>query len=365
MVATEDTVAAIPTTMQAAVIREHGDADSLKVSSAPVPRPKPGEALLRVLVTALNHLDVFAREGMKGPGVPPVRLPHVSGVDIVGVVAEYGPSDSNEPPSIAVGERVLLNPSYGCGSCRWCRQGEPSMCPEYKIVGEHVWGGLAEYVVVPARNLIRVPDHIDSVTAAAVPAVYTTAWRGVVTVGQVKPSDRVLVVGASGGLGSAQLQIAVAAGARVAGTASTPAKRAKGLALGAEAMFDSTANWEDEARAWAGEDGVDLVLDSVGIPTFRSSLRCLGMGGRLVLSGATGGDRGEISIREIYQWHRKVLGAPMGNWEDFLQVTDLVWRGLLLPQIHAVYSLDQIAQAERELEERRHFGKIVIVVAGA
>ena len=197
------------------------------------------------------------------------------------------------------------------------------MCPDYKIVGEHVWGGLAEYVVVPARNLIPVPAHIATPTAAAIPAVYTTAWRGVVTVGQVKPSDRVLVVGASGGLGSAQLMIAVAAGARVAGTASTPGKRAKGLELGAEAMFDSTGDWESEVSAWAGDDGVDLVLDSVGIPTFRRSLRSLGMNGRLVLSGATGGDRGEISIREIYQWHRRALGAPMGNWEDFLQVTKL------------------------------------------
>ena len=222
------------------------------------------------------------------------------------------------------------------------------MCPDYKIVGEHVWGGLAEYVVVPARNLIPVPAHIATPTAAAIPAVYTTAWRGVVTVGQVKPSDRVLVVGASGGLGSAQLMIAVAAGARVAGTASTPSKRAKGLELGAEAMFDSTGDWEGEVSAWAGDDGVDLVLDSVGFPTFRRSLRSLGMNGRLVLSGATGGDRGEISIREIYQWHRRVLGAPMGNWEDFLQVTELVWRGILSPQIHRVYPLEEIAQAERE-----------------
>lgn len=130
-------------------------------------------------------------------------------------------------------------------------------------------------------------------------------------------------------------------------------------------MFDSRGEWEDEVRQWAGDDGVDLVLDSVGIPTFRRGLRCLGMNGRLVLSGATGGDRGEISIREIYQWHRKVLGAPMGNWEDFLQVTSLVWRGVLVPQIHAVYPLEHIAEAERELEERRHFGKIVIQVAGA
>lgn len=352
----------MPPTMRAVLIRRHGGPEVLSIEMVPTPRPSAGEILVRVTATALNHLDIFARQGLSGPGVHPIHLPHVSGVDIAGVVAAHGATLPNQPDMPLIGQRVLINSAIGCGTCRWCRRGEPSMCPDYRILGEHLWGGLADCVVVPALNVIPIPDTVPSVVAAAIPAVYTTAWRGVVTVAKLKPSDRVLVVGASGGLGSAQLQIAVASGAQVVGTASTPVKRQKGLAIGAAAMFDSTGDWAADVMDWTDGEGLDVVFDSVGGPTLRSSLRCLSMGGALVISGATGGDKPDLSIREIYQRHRRILGAPMGNWEDFLQVTSLVWRGLLQPQIHAVYALDEIADAERELEERRHFGKIVIRV---
>lgn len=354
--------APVPDMMRAAVIRTHGGPEAISIERVPTPKPAPGEVLLAVDATALNHLDIFARRGLQGPGVHPIHLPHVSGVDIAGRIAAYGPSIAGQREVLPPGTRVLVNPSMGCGECRWCRRGEYSMCPQYRILGEHTWGGLAEYVAVPARNIIPIPDDVSSVVAAAIPAAYTTAWRGVITVALVKPSDRVLVVGASGGVGSAQLQIAVLAGAQVGGTASSAAKREKGLQLGAAAMFDSLGDWESQVMDWSGDKGVDAVFDTVGAPTMRHSLRCLAMGGCLVLSGATGGDVPQLSIREIYQWHRRILGAPMGSWEDFLQVTELVWRGALRPPVHAVYDLDDIAEAESELEERKHFGKIVIRV---
>ncbi|RFU65044.1 zinc-binding dehydrogenase [Peribacillus glennii] len=352
-----------PETMKAVVIREHGGLEALKLEQIAIPVPGPGEVLLKVEATALNHLDIFARQGLKGPGVPKITLPHISGVDIVGRVAYYGAPLPGQKVSIEEGHRVLINPAIGCNECRFCRRGEPSMCPDYQILGEHFWGGLAEYVVAPARNIIPVPDHIASETAAAIPAVYTTAWRGVMTVAQVKPSDIVLVVGASGGLGTAQVEIAAAAGATVIGTASTQEKRQKVLEKGAAAVFDSTGDWEKEVMKWTNGNGVRVVMDAVGAPTIRHSLRCLEMGGKLVLSGATAGDSPDLSIREIYQRHRQILGAPMGNWEDFLQVTNLIWSGKLKPSIHKVYPLEEIAEAQHELEERKHFGKIVMKVS--
>ncbi|MEK4148696.1 zinc-binding dehydrogenase [Robertmurraya sp. FSL W8-0741] len=352
----------IPLKMKAAVIREHGGPEKLNIEEIPTPKPGEHEVLIKVEATALNHLDIFAREGLKGPGVPKLTLPHISGVDIVGRVVEFGQTTLNVVNSFAKGERVLINPSFGCGECRFCRAGEPSMCPDYKIIGEHLWGGLAEYVVVPVKNIIPIPEHIPSVTAAAIPAVYTTAWRGVVNVGQIKSSDTVLIIGASGGLGSAQLDIAVAAGATVIGIASSEEKRRKCLDLGAIAMFDSNGDWLKEVKEWTRGEGVDIAFDSVGKPTFTKSLNSLKMGGKLVLSGATAGDFPEISIREIYQWHRQVLGAPMGNWGDFLQVTEQVWQGKLNPQVSAVFPLEKIAEAEALLENRNHFGKIVIRV---
>jgi NADPH:quinone reductase-like Zn-dependent oxidoreductase len=355
---------AIPEYMRAAVIRQHGGPEVLRLEQVPTPRPGPGEILLRVDATGLNHLDVFMREGLSGPGLRPIHLPLVTGVDVAGVVAAYG-SGVDALVTPPVGTRVLLNSSVGCGSCRFCRRGQLTMCKCYSIIGEDTWGGLAEYLVAPGRNVIPIPDHISSVMAAAVPAAFTTAWNAVVTTARVKPSDRVLVVGASGGVGSAQVQIAVACGALVAGTAGSEEKRRKVLEIGADAVFDSHGEWEPDVLHWTGGDGVNAAFDAVGAPTMRRSLRCLAMGGKLVISGATGGDTPDLSIREIYQSHRQILGAPMGTWEDFIQVTGLVWRGVLRPHIHAVYPLEQIAEAEREIERRRHFGKIVVQVAEA
>jgi NADPH:quinone reductase-like Zn-dependent oxidoreductase len=344
--------APIATMMRAAVIREHGPSDSLRVEHVPTPRPAPGEVLVQVAAVGLNHLDVFARQGLKGPGVHGIALPHVSGVDVAGVIAD----------GQRAGERVLIDPAIGCGHCRQCRRGELSMCPNYTILGEHRWGGLADYVAVPESNVITLPEHIPFTQAAAVPAAYTTAWRGVITAGRLQPGERMLVVGASGGVGCAALQLGVLTGAEVLALASSEAKRQRALELGAVAAFDSRTDWLAEVLAWTDGEGVDLVHDAVGAPTWRNSIRSLSMGGRMVICGATGGDNPQLSIREIYQHHRQIIGAPMGNWQDFLDVSRLVFNGRLQPEVHAVYPLERLAEAEDALESRAHFGKIVISV---
>jgi NADPH:quinone reductase-like Zn-dependent oxidoreductase len=178
----------------------------------------------------------------------------------------------------------------------------------------------------------------------------------------VKVGERVLVVGASGGVGCAALQIAKRAGARVYATAGSESKRQRAMELGAEKVFDSHAHWVDDVLRETNGEGVDLVLDAVGAPTWRQSIQSLAMQGRLVISGATGGDNPAISIREIYQWHRRILGAPLGNWQDFLEVTQLVFNGAIVPEVFAVYPLEKIAEAEQALESRQHFGKIVVEI---
>jgi NADPH:quinone reductase-like Zn-dependent oxidoreductase len=348
----------VATTMRAAVIRAHGPSDTLRLEEVPTPRPGPGQLLVQVGAVGLNHLDVFARQGLTGPGVHAINLPHVSGVDVAGVVAAHGPGVDSPP----VGERVLVDPAIGCGSCRQCRRGELSMCPEYSILGEHRWGGLADYVVVPACNVIALPAHIPFTQAAAVPAAYTTAWRGVITTGRLQPGERMLVVGASGGVGCAALQIGVLMGAEVVAVAGSQAKRQRARELGAVAAFDSGGDWLSDVLDWTAGDGVDVVHDAVGAPTWRNSIRALAMGGRLVICGATGGDRPDISIREIYQHHRQILGAPMGNWQDFLNVSRLMFSGQLQPEVYRVYPLDRLGEAEDALEARAHFGKIVVSV---
>ncbi len=175
--------------MKAVLIREHGGLDTLRLEEVPTPRPGPGEVRVRVRAVALNNLDVWARSGPPGgrPVYPWGRfpLPAITGGDVAGVVDEPGPGVT----SVAVGTRVVVNPILSCGRCEWCAAGEQSMCREYRIYGEHVPGGMAEFTVVPAQNLLALPDGVSFEHAAAAPVCFTTAWRMLVTVGGLQTGE--------------------------------------------------------------------------------------------------------------------------------------------------------------------------------
>jgi NADPH:quinone reductase-like Zn-dependent oxidoreductase len=340
--------------VKAFVLHGHGQAGLEEVA---MPEPGPGEVRLRVAATALNHLDVFARRGLTGPGIRAHRYPHVSGIDVAGVVDAAGPGVKDLP----TGTAVVVYPGMSCGRCEFCHRGETSMCPDYRIFGEQTWGGLAEHSIVPAANLLILPDGFDLRLAAAAPAAFTTAWRLVVTAGQLRPGERALIVGAGGGVTSAALLIAAAAGAFVYATSGADWKVEKALAMGALAAVNHSRRGFDE---WildvTGGRGVDLVVDSAGAATWPRSILSLAPGGRLCVCGATSGDAPEISIRELYQAHRRIIGAPMGGRKDFDAAMGLVLRGRLAPVIHAVYPLERAGEALDELEAGRQFGKIVL-----
>lgn len=347
--------------MQAVVIREHGGLDTLRVDEVPAPRPGAGEVLVRVRAVALNNIDVWARSGP--PGGRPVfpwgrlRLPVVTGVDVAGVVEEVGSGAGRHEP----GDRVVVNPIISCGHCEFCVAGEQSMCLEYRIFGEHRPGGMAEYTVVPETNLLRIPDGVRFETAAAAPACYTTAWRGLITAGGLRAGEDLLVVGASGGVGTGAMQIGRLAGARVFALVGTPEKAEKAAALGAIPIARSEHPKFSERVRELAENGVHMVSDPVGAATWPESIRSLRPGGRMVICGATGGERPDFDIREVYQRHRRIIGAPMGSVADFHTVMALVFRGMLVPVIHVVLPLTQIREAHRIFETREHFGKIVLM----
>src|SRR2546425_12870249 len=219
--------------MKAVVIRAHGGIDTLRLEEIPTPRPRPGQVLVHVRAVALNNLDVWARGGP--PGGRPVypwgrlALPLIPGGDVAGVVEAVGPGGTD----VAPGDRVVVNPILSCGQCAWCLAGEQSMCTDYRIYGEHIPGGMAEYTVVPAANLLRIPDDVSLEHAAAAPVCFTTAWRGLVTAARLRAGEDLLVVGASGGVGTAALQIGRLAGARVLALVGGAGKAAKGAGLGA------------------------------------------------------------------------------------------------------------------------------------
>lgn len=348
--------------MRAVVLEEYGDASVLRVREIPDQDGKPTQVLVRMAASGLNRLDVFVRSGLTGPGVrSPRSLPHVMGAEGSGVVVEVGPDADTE---LRPGDPVIVFSGLSCGHCRYCRRGETSRCPEYAILGEDVWGVQRERAWLDVNSLLRVPEGMSLVEAAAIPTTYTTAWTMLQTAGRLRVGERVLVVGASGGVSVAAIQIAHAAGAEVIATTRGSAKRDHIAGLpGVAAVIDSgEPGWYREVLDLTDGAGVDMVVEAVGAPTWRDSIRSLAMGGRMMLCGATGGDQPDISIREIYQAHRQIIGAPFGGWNDFVDIVQMLDRTGLRPVVHATYPMTEIADAHRLIEQSQHVGKVVVTI---
>jgi NADPH:quinone reductase-like Zn-dependent oxidoreductase len=350
----------VRTVVRAVLLTEYGDADTLKVGEVEEPVPAPGDVLVEMASSGLNHLDVFVRQGLTGPGMrEPRALPHVMGAEGAGTIVEVGPlADTDLRP----GDQVMVFSGLSCGRCRHCSRGQTSRCPNYAILGEDVWGVQRERMALPARSLLRVPDGMGLDEAGAVPTTYTTAWTMLFSSGRLRVGERVLVVGASGGVSVAAIQLAAQAGAEIIATTRGIAKAQQVAALpGVRQVIDSSEpGWCETVLDSTHGQGVDLVVESVGAPTWRDSIRSLATGGRMMVCGATGGDNPEISIRELYQSHRQIIGAPFGGWTDFLEVVDMLGRSGLRPLVHATLPMDRVADGHRLLEEAAHVGKVVI-----
>jgi NADPH:quinone reductase-like Zn-dependent oxidoreductase len=338
--------------MKAAIFHEHGDASVLRIEDVPPPVAAPGEVLVRVKAAALNHLDIWTRNGLPME----ITMPHIGGSDVAGVVEELGDGVTG----VQVGARVVINPSLSCGQCEWCRAGEAPLCVDYKILGEHTNGGFAELVAVPAMNLFPIPADFPFEHAAAAPLAYLTAWRALTTRGRLRSGNTVLITGASGGVATAAIQIAKHLQATVyALTTRENIERVR--TLGADVVYDrnegdfSKRIWEDTNKR-----GVDVVLDSVGEAIWKHCVRALARGGRLVSYGGTTGPKAELDIRVLFWKQIEVLGSTMSNRIEFEEVMRLVFSGALKPVVDTVMKLDDIRAAHERLERGQQFGKIVV-----
>ena len=344
------------TTMRAIVIHRHGGPNVLTLERAwPRPRPGPGEIVVRVTACALNYLDIFVRRGMPGE---PTMFPAITGGDIAGVVDAAGEGVSR-PRS---GDRVVLNPTWGCGECEYCRDGETPLCLKPRMLGELDPGGLAEFVKCPAMQAIPVPDDYPLEQAACLPITFGTAWRMLVTHARVREGETVLVLGAGGGVGIAAVQIAKLRGARVIATASTDDKHARLRTLGADEKINYAADpaWDVTVRQLTGKRGADIVIETIGAPTWAASIRALGKRGRLVTCGATAGPEASTDIRYLFRREQQILGSNGWTHDDLLEVTRLAFAGALVPVIDRVLPLERTAEGELALERREVFGKVVI-----
>lgn len=342
--------------MKAVTIRTHGGVEVLRHETIEDPVPGPCAVRVRVHAVALNHLDLWVRKGL--PGLK-LEYPHRLGSDVAGVVESVGPGASPD----LVGRKVLVNPGLSCGVCAACLRGEDNLCSRYQILGEHVSGGYAELVVVPAANLLPYPERLGWAEAACLPLVFMTAWQMVVRRARVQPGDVVLVHAAGSGVGSAAVQIAKLHGATVIATARGPAKAERARALGADHVVDTTtASFLDVARKVTDRRGVDVVIEHVGQAVWADSLKALRWGGSLVTCGATSGHDAPTDLRHVFYRQLQILGSTMGSKADLHRVLPEVQAGRLHPVLDRTYPLVEAPAAHERLESREAFGKVVLTV---
>ncbi|WP_254538387.1 zinc-binding dehydrogenase [Halomarina litorea] len=339
--------------MKAAVITDSGGPDVIEIRDG-VPRPEvgPGDVLVKVAACAVNHTDIWVRRGVTD-GIPPI----IPGLDIAGEVAETGANVS----SVREGERVVVYPIIACRECEFCTKGDPSMCVDYGAIGESRDGGHAEYVTVPATNILSLPDSVSFTAAAAAPSSFGTAWRALMTRGNLTLDDDVLVVGASGCVGHAAVQIAANAGARVLACTSTDEKATRLRDLGADHTIDYTAGDIDaEVKELTDGRGVDLAVESVGGDVYKQAAKSLARGSRLVTFGATTGDADEAMLQHIFWKQLEVVGSTGDTPYEFQQVMERVFSDELTPVVDSQIPLSDLADAHERLENRGVFGKIIV-----
>jgi NADPH:quinone reductase-like Zn-dependent oxidoreductase len=345
--------------MKAVLFRQHGGPEVLEYADFPAPEPRPGEALIRLHAAALNRMDVMVRNGW--PGLK-LELPHINGADGAGEVVGLGDGASkSETGELETGDHVVINANLGCGKCEFCLDGKDNMCLEWHLLGETLRGTYAEYVSVPVRQLYRLPDDFDYHQAAAAALVYQTAWHSLLKRGKLQKGEKVLIVGAGGGVNTASVQIAKYVGAQVVILGSDAKKLEKAASIGADILIDRSkeADWSKAVFLATNKRGVDLVVDNVGT-TFMQSLRTLRKGGRLLTVGNSGGPRFEIDNRYMFAKHLSIIGSTMSTLIDFKEVMDVVVAGQLKPILDKTYPLQEAAAAQERLWKNENFGKITL-----
>ncbi len=343
--------------MQAVIFRRHGGPDVLRLEEVPTPAPGAGEVIVKVRACSVNRApDLEVRKTRTSFGG--VTLPHVLGADPAGEVAAVGAGVVGIP----IGHRVATYPLLRCGDCDFCRRGSgENYCRRHRIIGVHLWGGYAEYVRVPAQNVIPIPMSVSWEAASALSLSYTTAWHGLVAKARVGAGDSVLVMAAGGGVGVAAVQIARLHGARVIAAAGSDWKLERARALGAEAGVNySKEGWGEEVVSLTSGRGVDLVFETTGKFGWQDCLRALNRAGRVVSCGALTGPSVRMNLRDLYQNRNSMFFYEAGTSHELRHLAGLVASGRLQPVIDSRFSLRDAGNAQQRLVDRANFGKVII-----
>ena len=342
--------------MKAVLFRAHGGPDKLSYEDLPTPTLGSEDVLVRVKACALNHLDIWIRQGIPAYPIP---LPHVSGCDAAGIVEQVG----NQVDVVTVGQRVFLSPGISCWKCEQCLAGRDNLCLSYGLVGAMTHGGYAEYVKVPFRNVLPVPEHLTFEQAAAFPLVSVTASHMLFALAGLQHGETVLIMGAGSGVGMMAVQMAKLAGARVMTTVGSDDKIPKAVALGADAVINHAKEKVAERVGLLTEGrGVDVVIEHIGPEVWDTCLHSLRKGGRLITCGATTGTEVKLDLRSVYSRQLTIKGSYMGTRAELVKAAELMGQGRLISVIDRTYPLQEARAAQELMLSRRFFGKIVLTV---
>lgn len=342
--------------MKAVVLHETGGIEKLIVEDVPIPSIRPTETLIRVRACGVNRVDLMVREGQVGLPVP---LPHVMGTEVAGDVVEVGtPTRGVEP-----GRRVVVACWLRCGMCEFCLENDgDALCLRSGPLGMVTPGGYAEYVAVPTRQVIPIPDNVSHEAAAAVNSSMVSSWHMLRARAKLQPGEDLLVHAAGSGVGSAAVQIGRLVGARVIATASSQDKLDKARELGADEVINyAEQDFLEEVRRITNKRGVDVVFEHVGTATWEKSLASLARNGRLVTCGTTTGREGKIDLWTFFAKQLTILGSNGGTRREVQQVMKLIGSGQLHAVIDRTLPLEQAGEAHRLMEDRAVFGKFVLV----
>lgn len=339
--------------MRAVLIEAHGGPEVLRLGEIDLPPLKATEVLIRLHAAGVNHIDHDIREGISRLSPP---LPHIPGVEGAGEIVEIG----REVTEARVGERVVPYNSFRRDG-RHALAGEENICPDRRQLGMHRWGTYADCVIVNEQELVRIPDGLDYVTAAASTVCFGTAWNMAVERGRLVAGETVLVNAAGSGVGSSAIQIAKLHGARVIATAGGDAKLEKALEIGADHVLNYA---KEDIVAGIGRltdgAGVDLVLESVGGKVLTDSIEVLRNGGRLVTCGAHAGEEVELNVIALFRKQIALLGNHYAPRRHIRTVLEQVAKGALTPVIQAVMPLERVRDAAELTRDRSLFGKLVL-----
>ncbi len=341
--------------MKAVYFEGHGGPEVLKFGSVKDPVVSKNDVLIGVKACALNHLDIWIRQGALSIPLP---MPHILGADVSGVVLDFGKSVKG----FKKGQRVVVSPGQLAQDTKKF-EGRDSYSPDFKILGLQTQGGYAEKLAVDSRFVIPVSDRYSFEEWASFPLTAVTAYHMLVTRSCLKRGETVLVHAAGSGIGSLAIQLAKYLGATVYTTVGDEKKVSRARNLGAdEVILYRTEDFSQKIKKLTGQKGVDVIFEHIGPEAWQKNLSCLARGGRMVTCGATSGPKAEMDIRTLYSKQMSILGSYMGSLSELKKALKLAEKGLLKPTLDQIFPLAEATAAHRRMESRQNFGKIVLKI---